>query len=143
MEFCTLLQKTFGKSFGQPIDFWGKIRYDKTAKYGGIAQLARAFGSYPKCRRFKSCCRYQKPPELGAFYGPLVKRLRHGPFTAETGVRFPYGSPRRSRSLLRRFFVTDKNPLKKRGAGGAACRGTGKIAGAAFTEKARHDLIQR
>lgn len=53
------------------------------------------------------------------------------------------GSPRRSRSLLRRFFVTDKNPLKKRGAGGAACRGTGKIAGAAFTEKARHDMIQR
>ena len=24
--------------------------------------------------------------------GPLVKRLRHGPFTAEIGVRFPYGS---------------------------------------------------
>ena len=28
-------------------------------KYGGIAQLARAFGSYPKCHRFKSSCRYQ------------------------------------------------------------------------------------
>ena len=26
---------------------------------GGIAQLARAFGSYPKCRRFKSYFRYQ------------------------------------------------------------------------------------
>ena len=26
--------------------------------YGGIAQLARAFGSYPKCRRFKSYFRY-------------------------------------------------------------------------------------
>ena len=26
-------------------------------------------------------------------YGPLVKRLRHGPFTAVTWVRFPYGSP--------------------------------------------------
>ena len=25
---------------------------------GGIAQLARAFGSYPKCHRFKSSCRY-------------------------------------------------------------------------------------
>ena len=24
--------------------------------------------------------------------GPLVKRLRHRPFTAVTGVRFPYGS---------------------------------------------------
>ena len=28
-------------------------------KYGGIAQLARAFGSYPKRRRFKSYSRYQ------------------------------------------------------------------------------------
>ena len=27
--------------------------------YGGIAQLARAFGSYPKCHWFKSSCRYQ------------------------------------------------------------------------------------
>ena len=27
--------------------------------YGGIAQLARAFGSYPKGRRFKSYFRYQ------------------------------------------------------------------------------------
>ena len=26
--------------------------------------------------------------------GPLVKRLRHGPFTAVTWVRFPYGSPK-------------------------------------------------
>ena len=25
-------------------------------------------------------------------YGSLVKRLRHGPFTAVTGVRFPYES---------------------------------------------------
>ncbi len=53
--------------------------------YGGIAQLARAFGSYPKCRWFKSDCRYH--------LGLLVKRLRHRPFTAVTGVRFPYRSP--------------------------------------------------
>ena len=26
--------------------------------YGGIAQLARALGSYPGCRWFKSDCRY-------------------------------------------------------------------------------------
>jgi hypothetical protein len=26
--------------------------------YGGVAQLARAFGSYPKCQRFKSVRRY-------------------------------------------------------------------------------------
>ena len=30
--------------------------------YGGIAQLARAFGSYPECRRFKSHCRYHLWP---------------------------------------------------------------------------------
>ena len=35
--------------------------------------------------------------------GPLVKRLRHGPFTAVTWVRFPYGSP------------TEKNRLRLRG----------------------------
>ena len=48
--------------------------------------MARAFGSYPKSHRFKSCCRHQ--------YGPLVKGLRHRPFTAKTRVRFPCGSPR-------------------------------------------------
>ena len=28
-------------------------------KYGGIAQLARAIGSYPAGHKFKSYCRYQ------------------------------------------------------------------------------------
>ena len=27
--------------------------------YGGVAQLARAFGSYPECHLFESDCRYQ------------------------------------------------------------------------------------
>ena len=57
----------------------------RATKYGGIAQLARALGSYPGCRWFESDCRYH--------FGPLVKRLRHRPFTAESWVRFPYGSP--------------------------------------------------
>ena len=51
---------------------------------GGIAQLARATGSYPVGHGFKSNLRY---------HGPLVKRLRHRPFTAVTGVRFSHGSP--------------------------------------------------
>ena len=51
------------------------------ASYGGIAQLARAFGSYPKCHWFKSGYRYQ--------YGSLVKWLRLRPLTAATGVRIP------------------------------------------------------
>ena len=68
------------------------------AEYGGIAQLARAFGSYPKCPRFESRCRYQRARDARAsraLYGPLVKWLRHGPFTAVTWVRVPYGSPLR------------------------------------------------
>ena len=32
-------------------------------------------------------------PTRGAICGPLVKRLRHRPFTAVSGVRFPHGSP--------------------------------------------------
>ena len=64
--------------------------------YGGIAQLARAIGSYPIGRGFKSNSRY----------GPLVKRLRHRPFTAVTWVRFPYGSPKKETGFsLSLFFV--------------------------------------
>ena len=47
--------------------------------------MARVLGSYPIGRWFESYCRYQN--------GPLVKRLRHRPFTAESWVQFPYGSP--------------------------------------------------
>ena len=62
--------------------------------------MARASGSYPAGRWFKSDIRYQN-------LGPLVKRLRHGPFTAVTWVRFPYGSPpteSRTEVLLFLFF---------------------------------------
>ena len=45
----------------------------------------RVVGSNPTRGAFK----VRKPRNI---YGPLVKRLRHGPFTAETGVRFSYGS---------------------------------------------------
>ena len=37
--------------------------------------------------------------------GPLVKRLRHRPFTAVTWVRFPYGSPKRKRRSIERLFL--------------------------------------
>ena len=68
------------------------------AQFGGIAQLARACGSYPQCPRFESRCRYHScgmPQASRMLYGPLVKWLRHGPFTAVTWVRIPYGSPLR------------------------------------------------
>ena len=85
-------------------------RYDKIYKSqicgtnGGIAQLARAIGSYPIGHGFKSSFRYH--------FGPLVKRLRHGPFTAVTWVRFPYGSPNKNKTNLEQsrfvlFFTRD------------------------------------
>ena len=52
---------------------------------GGVAQLARANGSYPLGRWFEPTRRYH--------FGPLVKRLRHRPFTAVTRVQISYGSP--------------------------------------------------
>ena len=83
--------------------------------YGGIAQLARVLGSYPIGRRFESHCRYQinKPYLLRWFYkrafepliyGPVVKRLRHRPFTAVTRVRFSSGSPRSTCRNAGAFF---------------------------------------
>ena len=56
-----------------------------TQKRGGVAQLARANGSYPLGRWFEPTRRYH--------FGPLVKRLRHRPFTAVTRVQISYGSP--------------------------------------------------
>ena len=80
------------------------------ALYGGIAQLARAFGSYPNGHWFKSSCRYHffDGSELFRSYsfGPLVKRLRHRPFTAVTGVRFSYGSPQKSTYESKCFFAS-------------------------------------
>ena len=99
--------------------------------YGGIAQLARVLGSYPIGRRFESHCRYQinKPYLLRWFnkrafepliYGPVVKRLRHRPFTAVTRVRFSYGSPnKRDRQspvpfifVFCRIFINNKAASK-------------------------------
>ena len=53
--------------------------------------MARAIGSYPIGHGFKANSRY---------HGPLVKRLRHRPFTAVTGVRFSHGSPKKITSEL-------------------------------------------
>ena len=87
-----LFQKTIEKLFQKSIDILFFLCYNIIASLlgdrfnGWIAQLARASGSYPAGRWFKSDFSHQT-------LGPLVKRLRHGPFTAVTWVRFPYGSP--------------------------------------------------
>ena len=81
---------------------------------GGIAQLARAFGSYPKCHRFESSYRYHSlEPHREVrldLSGLFVKWLRHRPFTAGSRVRIPYRSPKRRRSSLglRRLFAARK-----------------------------------
>gem|GEM_PF-3822826 len=55
--------------------------------FGGIAQLARAHGSYPWCHWFKSSCRYQgaqlqKPAPIAAFGGarPVGQAVKTPPF---------------------------------------------------------------
>ena len=51
--------------------------------------------------------------------GPLVKRLRHRPFTAVTWVRFPYGSPEKFRHTRVGTFLY-QNPYGNRRAGPGA-----------------------
>ena len=92
-----------------------------TFQYGGIAQLARALGSYPGCHWFESDYRYHLSCNtfisLQLIYGPLVKRLRHRPFTAESWVQFPYGSPHTfahewlNRAVCELLFFARKPPL--------------------------------
>ena len=47
--------------------------------YGGVAQLARAFGSYPKCHRFESSRRYQLDGRRPSADRSLGRRLNDGP----------------------------------------------------------------
>ena len=67
--------------------------------------MARACGSYPQCRWFKSNYRYHRAPNRGRISGPMVKRLRHRPFTAVTRVRVPFGSPAKPAIRVLRIAV--------------------------------------
>ena len=51
--------------------------------YGGIAQLARAHGSYPWCRRFKSYSRY--------LHGILAQLGEHLPYKQRVTGSSPVG----------------------------------------------------
>ena len=74
--------------------------------------MVRASGSYPEGHKFESHRRYHdNNTERSVLYiarkrgdGPLVKRLRHHPFTVVTWVRVPYGSPAKSTPLSVCFF---------------------------------------
>ena len=92
-----------------------KIHFAVSAAHGGIAQLARACGSYPQCPRFESRCRYHPKGaaySLRLFFGPLVKWLRHRPFTAVTWVRVPYGSPKKRESEQDSLFFGAAPPAR-------------------------------
>ena len=67
--------------------------------YGGIAQLARAFGSYPECRWFESNCRYQFWPG-----GQEVKTPPfHGGNTSSILVRVTRATKQMSQSADQKF----------------------------------------
>ncbi len=72
---------------------------NRHGSYGGIAQLARATGSYPVGHRFKSGFRYHP--------ARWSRGLRHRPFTAVTAVRICYGSPNTKGSPSGLPFVFD------------------------------------
>ena len=66
------------------ISLWsGKIPIAVSADYGGIAQLARACGSYPQCPRFESRCRYQTRAQTflpAPFIRPVGQVVKTPPF---------------------------------------------------------------
>ena len=51
-------------------------------RYGGVAQLARAFGSYPECHWFESSRRYQfgKHRKMLSFIWPVGQVVKTPPF---------------------------------------------------------------
>ena len=49
------------KTLEEPPEYVIFILACRAYRYGGVAQLARACGSYPQCPRFKSSRRYQSP----------------------------------------------------------------------------------
>ena len=56
-EHLPYKQRVIGSSPIGPI-FMQKHETRSLTQYGEVAQLARACGSYPQCRRFKSVLRY-------------------------------------------------------------------------------------
>ena len=101
------LQKKFQKPLTEAAqyDIIAKRCQDSGKGHGGVAQLARATGSYPVGHRFKSGLRYHIGQGSAVPYpsGTALVRgfpqarwsrgLRHRPFTAVTAVRICYGSP--------------------------------------------------
>ena len=78
--------------------------------YGGIAQLARAFGSYPECRWFESNCRYQfwpggqevkTPPFHGGNTSSILVRVTNNKKDVPKGRSFCINNYRGFRTFMR------------------------------------------
>ncbi len=60
--------------------YLGTSEKKRVAIYGGIAQLARASGSYPAGRWFKSDFRYQESFEVSGGIWPVGQAVKTRPF---------------------------------------------------------------
>ena len=72
------------------------------SSYGGIAQLARAHGSYPWCRGFESPSRYLTEKSVTNKYGILAQLGEHLPYKQRVIGSSPIGSICRSGGTGRR-----------------------------------------
>ena len=83
---CSIATKFFGKRLTSSFycDIISMLNFTQVKLYEPLAQAAEHLP-------FKQGVPGSIPGWLTN--GPLVKRLRHRPFTAESWVRFPYGSP--------------------------------------------------
>ena len=72
-----------GGSSPSPATIFSRIPFGMRAakQYGGVAQLARAFGSYPECHVFESHRRYQNGAPKK--YAPEKPRRRLGFFVLQ------------------------------------------------------------
>ena len=66
--------------------------------HGGVAQMARAHGSYPWCHRFDSCRRYQKTRPLG-------QAVKTPPFHGGNRGSIPLGVTKKGETLVSPFLV--------------------------------------
>ena len=94
------------KNYKNSVDKTKKLYYINSViengKCGGIAQLARAIGSYPAGHKFKSYCRYQIWPHRQA--------VKTSPFHGEVSGSNPLGvTIKKPERNLRFFFFFPKS----------------------------------
>ena len=78
---------------GSPGNFWKKLKFRLDRSPGGrynVPCIEAWLSLVERCVRDAEVAGSNPVASTGTL-GPLVKRLRRRPLTAETGVRFPYG----------------------------------------------------